>query len=204
MRIGLRLGRMIAKAALCGSVAMAASCTTPPSSSALRERPTAAPRGYIAFCTEKPQFCDGRGPRKVKLTGARWAELLRVNDRVNGRLRPAADRPAAADDWAIPTGAATADCTDYVLAKKAELLKLGWPGPALRIAVVEIPGTPAPARRHAVLLADTDDGVFVLDNLSQKVTRPVESDYSWIKIQVSTLPDRWEQVTTVSFNDARP
>lgn len=200
---GLRIGRWAIKLVLCGCVAMAAACAPRHVPLVESEGPAAAPRGYIAFCTEKPQFCDKRGPRQVKLTSARWAELLRVNDRVNDRLKPGPDLPTASDDWALRTGAATADCTDYVLSKKAELLKLGWPGPALRIAVVELPGATPAAPRHAVLLADTDGGIFVLDNLSRKVARPQDTDYRWVKIQTSTLPDRWEEVTSAGFGDMR-
>ena len=196
MGVGQRFGRMAAGLALCGVVVLSCAKQPAPSIAPRLAEPLTAPRGYIAFCTREPQFCDGHGPRSVRLTGARWAELLQVNDEVNGRLKPAPDQAPVgmADDWEIPTGAAAADCEDYVLAKKLQLLALGWPGPALRIAVVEVPGRRSERRRHAVLLADTDKGIFVLDNLSRLVTGWSATQYRWIEVQVSTDPDSWQRV----------
>jgi len=183
----MRIGR-VAALLLLG----AASCASPPASPWTSGKPFAAPRGYIAFCGREPQFCDGHGPSRVTLNGKRWAMLLKVNDTVNTTLKPQTDAAPVgmADDWEIPTGAVAADCEDYVLEKKLQLLAQGWPGPALRIAVVE----PAPGHRHAVLIADTDEGLFVLDNLERKVLRVAETDYRWITVQVSTDPDHWERV----------
>ena len=195
----MKIGRSGVLLLLCGLVC----CASPPPPTITLGAPQAAPRGYIAFCTRDPQFCDGRGPARVALTGARWAALLTVNDTVNAQLKPQTDQAPVgmADDWEIPTGSAAADCEDFVLAKKLGLLAQGWPGPALRIGVVE----PMPGQRHAVLVADTDEGLFVLDNLERKVLRADKTDYRWVAIQVSTNPDHWERATKVAgFSDDRP
>src|SRR5262249_15366371 len=137
------------------------------------------------------------------LTTTRWADLLAVNRRLNNALRPADDRPVAgtADDWELPTASTkepvTADCEDYVLAKKAALVAMGWPKPALRIGIVELSKNP-PLSRHAVLLADTSEGLFVLDNLNPMIVRWAEAPYEWIAVQVTTDPDRWEGVRRIS------
>jgi predicted transglutaminase-like cysteine proteinase len=180
-------------------VAGAARCAPPTILAPDPGTPRAAPRGYIAFCTRDPNFCDGKGPQTVALSAARWRELLRVNDGVNDVLKPKADLTpmAVASDWDVPTGALQeaepADCKDYVLAKKEKLMELGWPKQALRIGIVTY-SRHTPGVRHAVLLADTNKGIFVLDNLRQPILPWTDAPYTWISVQVSTDPDRWEGV----------
>ena len=175
-------------------------CGPPPVLAPDGNAPKAAPRGYIALCTRDPGFCDGKGPRSVALSAARWDELLRVNDGVNRMLRPQ-DEITPSDavyNWQVPTGALAekdpADCKEYVLTKKAKLIALGWPKSALRIGIVTY-SSHTPDIRHAVLLADTTQGIFALDNRSTKILRWTEVPYMWISVQVSTDPDRWEGVS---------
>jgi predicted transglutaminase-like cysteine proteinase len=177
-------------------IASTTHCGPPPALMPDATAPKAAPRGYIALCTRDPAFCDGKGPTSVALTHGRWGELLRVNDGVNGLLKPT-ENPDGRADWSVPTGALRdaepADCKNYVLAKKEKLVDLGWPKSALRIGIVTY-SRKTPNIRHAVLLADTSDGIFVLDNLQRTILRWTEAPYSWVSVQVSTDPDRWEGV----------
>ena len=201
---GGSFGRLVSGLLLCGSVSLT-SCSSVlmPSLQANPNMHRTAPRGYVAFCARDPTFCQGTGAHSVRLTARGWRELLQINDRINATLTLLNDHTSVAvsDDWVVPTSPRPgADCKHYVLAKKAELVALGWPKPALRIGLVEGFGG---FSRHAVLLVDTDQGVFVLDNVTRKVLPWSEADYRWISVQVSTDPDRWQGVTRVRIGDSR-
>ena len=77
-------------------------------------------------------------------------------------------------------------CGDFALTKRAELLRRGWPGWALRIAVVGIEGGSA----HAVLLVQTERGWMALDQIAPRVTRARDLTYRPVMIQ-GARPDRW-------------
>jgi predicted transglutaminase-like cysteine proteinase len=115
--------------------------------------------------------------------------LTRVNRTVNRRIARAPD--GRQDVWTLPTGdRPSGDCEDYVLAKRQALIQAGVSPDALSIAVVLTRGGDG----HAVLLARTDQGEYVLDNLSPWVVRWAEAPYQWISRQ-SAAPGRpWVQI----------
>lgn len=111
-----------------------------------------------------------------------WRRINQINRRVNRAIRRGADARlyGQADYWAAPTGrGAQGDCEDYVLAKRRELIREGFPAEALSIAIVDT----AKGERHAVLLIATDQGEFVLDNLSSWISRWDKVDYHWLQRQ---------------------
>ena len=63
----------------------------------------------------------------------------------------------------------------------------GVPSAALSLAVVESART----GRHAVLLANTDRGDFVLDNLEPWVLPWAKTRYTWIKRETGSSPTQW-------------
>lgn len=119
--------------------------------------------------------------------------LTRVNRQQNRRIARAVDAQAFGreDVWSLPTDdRPQGDCEDYVLAKRQALIAAGVSPDALSIAVVR-------TRRgegHAVLLARTAQGEYVLDNLSPWVVAWNEAPYTWVSRQTGG-PDRpWVQV----------
>ena len=74
-----------------------------------------------------------------------------------------------------PDGAARGDCEDFALEKRERLIALGWDRQALALAVAYSPETGL----HAVLIAQTDHGDFVLDNLHDEPLAPESANYEW-------------------------
>lgn len=114
----------------------------------------------------------------VRLDKAGWQLVKAINRTVNRRIRQGSDvRTFGVEDfWQAPTEAgARGDCEDYVLAKRADLIRAGIPADTLSIAIV----TTRWGESHAVLLVATDTGEFVLDNLSPWISRWDQVDYVW-------------------------
>lgn len=161
------------------------------------ERP--APSGYIDFCHRRPDICTVGGPRQVALTNAAWTQLVSVNSHYDETIEPKTDLEALGlvEHWDIPSGPhPVGDCEDFALAKKAQLIALGWPRSALLLAVANIPEADPAARRHAVLIVVTDHGNFVLDNRRLKILTWEEADYEWVSIQSPTDAYKWVAIST--------
>ena len=121
--------------------------------------------------------------------------LTQVNRSLNRRIGRNSDAAlyGREDVWTIPTGdRAQGDCEDYVLAKRQALIEAGVSADALSIAVVR-------TRRgegHAVLLARTAEGEYVLDNLSPWVVPWTETSYEWVSRQGPGAGRPWVQIDT--------
>ncbi len=206
----MRLFRIAAAAALMAtSYGAAAQASDRQWVSSLRETDVVyAPRGFQQLCAARPEFCvetrtatevervlanlkRAYGPETAsidapELTEARYATLQRVNLTVNHTIQPAED--AAGDVWSFSSIAG--DCEEYVLMKRETLAALGWPRSAMRIGVVK--GTRYPY--HAVLIVSTKGGEFVLDNMTDEMTRVEDSPYTFVVSQSSRLPGKWVRV----------
>lgn len=120
-----------------------------------------------------------------------WHMLQGVNQQVNARIRqrPDIDNYGVEDYWETPLeiGKDSGDCEDFVLEKRRKLIDMGLPMNALSIALVETEhGDP-----HAVLLVETDQGDYVLDNLSPRILPWKDVPYTWLERQSSWDPDIW-------------
>lgn len=113
------------------------------------------------------------------LTPAQWNLLNAVNRKVNQQVRYVTDqdRFGQPDVWspAVTEG----DCEDYALTKRQLLWAAGWATGDLSLAVVESPSTGA----HAVLVANTTQGAYVLDSANSWVMPWKEADYTWVSAQ---------------------
>jgi predicted transglutaminase-like cysteine proteinase len=127
----------------------------------------------------------------VTLTPAIWALVNKTNETVNRGIVSVADADAygVAEVWSTPleSGGKYGDCEDYVLEKRRALLAAGLPARALSIAVV----TTASAQTHAVLLVNTNEGEYVLDNLTPWVLPWSKTSYQWRERQVAGSASRW-------------
>lgn len=159
-----------------------------------------APVGHVQFCAENPAECQGReDPVVVRLTEARWNELIALNQRVNRSIRPVTDDQLFGREeyWTFPTSGA-GDCEEYVLEKRRELIAAGWPKSALLITVAK----DIKNAGHAVLTVRTDQGDMILDNQIEAVLPWYSTPYRYIKRQSTTEPARWtgisdKRITTV-------
>jgi len=138
-------------------------------------------------------------PSPEPLTPARWRDLNEVNWRINRVIRPTTDAAlyGVEDRWALPITAPArgisepaGDCEDYALEKRAALLRLGWSASALSLAIALAPTEGL----HAVLVAHTDHGDFVLDNLFASPILPSQSRYQWVKLQTGSDLLAWREV----------
>ena len=140
-------------------------------------RPVSA---WVKFCERFPSECavDTAEAAVMEMTPALWNALTAVNRRVNGRVKPMTDRAhwGTVDSWDFPEDG-VGDCEDYQLLKRRMLVERGLPRRALRMTVVidEL------GEGHAVLMARTDRGDYVLDNKTNAVLPWEKTGYTFIK-----------------------
>lgn len=157
------------------------------------------PRGYLVYCSREPGLCGDTHNALVWLKKERWNELVDVNDAVNLKTMPVTDEEGfgLTDYWTLAEGAG--DCEDIALAKRAKLVKLGWPKSALLLAIADATGghargAPAGLERHVVLLAFTDKGTYVLDSNTRQIVEWSKSFYRWESIESASNPLVWQGI----------
>jgi len=152
---------------------------------------TTIPIGAYEYCSRYKDRCQYPvGEPKLKLTRDRWDTIVNTNISVNSAVRPMTDQEyyGVAEQWELPVN--VGDCEDYVLAKKLELSRAGFPPGALRITVVY----DANYGGHAVLTLVTDQGDFILDNNNNQVLRWQQAELTYLKRQVPGNLMRWESL----------
>ena len=95
---------------------------------------TSAPIGHTEFCKNFRDECaPSGGAVPLLLSEERWRELIDVNRNVNRTITPVTDLEFYHRDevWTLPT--AYGDCEDYVLLKRRELIRRGWPTGSLLV-----------------------------------------------------------------------
>jgi len=144
------------------------------------------PKGWGDFCAQYASECEGkaRDPRGIILTPEIWQTIGDVNQFVNASIRPIPNMEHR--DWHFAEDG-RGDCKDYVLVKRQKLIEAGLPRESLLISIVRTPQR----HLHAVLIAHTDQGDFVLDNLSPWVAIWSKTDYQFIKRQSQQDPNAW-------------
>lgn len=135
---------------------------TPLDAPVLRVEPP--PTQYVDFCRREPGACRLSGPRILDGSDAMLARLARVNTEVNEEITLVSDPDnlGLEEYWDFPKDC-RGDCEDFALEKRRRLVAEGVPSAALTIAFAfhEVQFFP-----HAVLLAETERGTWVLDNLN--------------------------------------
>lgn len=130
------------------------------------------------------------------LSRAQWAQVQRINARVNGGMRMRTDRAnfGMEDVWQPGSDvvARYGDCEDFVLQKRHDLVAEGFGAGQLSIALVRTRWGEA----HAVLLVNTPEGEYVLDNLSQWIMPWNQTDYEWVERQAPGDAMTWVRIGT--------
>lgn len=135
---------------------------------------------WITFCTQQPQECahDSSEPDTIVLDQEVWKTIVDVNERVNKEILPVTDQEhwGVADRWDYPDDG-LGDCEDIQLLKRRRLTQAGLPQRALRMTVVidEL------GAGHAVLMARTDRGDYILDNKRKAVLPWQQTGYRYVK-----------------------
>ena len=127
-------------------------------------------------------------PRKIELTADNWEMLVRTNSRVNREIKPVPDEKhfGRVNVWVYPTDG-KGDCKAYALVKQRKLIAAGFPRQALLITIVWTKEN----QGHAVLMARTNKGDYVLDNLSPKVLLWTQTTHDYVKRQSVSHPNQW-------------
>ena len=159
---------------------------------------TLAPFGYVEFCQRHSADCTTSQPsnRKPKLSAKKWQQLQDVNRTVNAAIAPITDQDLynTVEYWTYPV--AQGDCEDYVLEKRRRLIANGWPADSLLISVA----LDSNAGAHAVLIAMTDKGDFVLDNQTTDILPWHDTPYVWDKRQSIENPMIWVSLEGATGN----
>ncbi len=163
-----------------------------------------APRGYVDFCERHAEDCRDResSRHRVRLTENRWIELNSINTSTNVRIRPVTDRAQhnQIEVWQYPKG--VGDCEDYALEKRRRLIEAGWPEKSLRMATARN----QKGNLHAVLIVVTEQGDYVLDNVTNRINAWDRTAYQWVARQSTENPMVWHKIgtdtatTTVALN----
>ncbi|MCF6301895.1 MAG: transglutaminase-like cysteine peptidase [Devosiaceae bacterium] len=158
---------------------------------------TSIPIGHSEFCKSRPAECGFNSNVQdiVELTQDRWNQLLAVNTAANTNIVAVTDEQLyqTVEFWTYPNG--YGDCEDFVLAKRRDLIGLGWNPSTLLISVVkQVSGD-----GHAVLMVRTDRGDLILDNMEGLVKVWNQTPYQYIKRQSQTHAGQW-----VDIADRRP
>ena len=157
---------------------------------------TSANAAAAGSCPHQRPIGDLELPKGILLTEPviEWTaevhqRLRDVNSRVNAEVEFVSDMDnlGVEEDWDFPRDC-RGDCEDFVLEKRKRLVDLGFSRASLTIAfaVHEVQFFP-----HAVLLAETTTGTWVLDNLYDEVlcwdavpyryTRREQPDGTWVR-----------------------
>jgi predicted transglutaminase-like cysteine proteinase len=154
---------------------------------------TSVPFGWVDFCQRYSGECDEttRDPEAIELTPAALRKIESVNALVNNKIEPVSDaeHAGAPDAWDYPEDG-KGDCEDYALFKRRLLIAAGFPRAALLLAVVK----DEHGDGHAVLMARTDRGDFVLDNLADQVKPWTKTRYRFVKRQSQENQNVWVAV----------
>lgn len=150
---------------------------------------TDAPAGWLEFCRKYPDFPGAEWqqdrPRPEALipeeTDDVWDQLVDVQNDVNNAIDYRTDQQQYdKPEYWTPVSNGYGDCEDYAIEKKAALVDLGFPAHALRFATCWT----ETGEYHAVLLAETSKGTYVLDNRAWNVRNFDDMPYRWHKREV--------------------
>ena len=123
------------------------------------------------------------------LTDELWADLKQINSEVNKDIRYKLDTTLYGEEdfWTVVEGKGYGDCDDYSLTKIMRLVEeTEWDRENLSIAVCYVEderGRAGKGGGHAVCVARTDRGDFVLDNRHKSVKAYDDLPYRWVMME---------------------
>lgn len=154
---------------------------------------TSPPLGWTQFCAENQTECRSgtSAAISVVLNEKLWRELLKINHHFNQAIEAVTDQVqyGTPEYWTYAKSG-KGDCEDYVLEKRRELARRGWPLSSLLITVV----LDKEGGGHAVLTVITDRGELILDNQTNLILPWSQSELTFIKRQSPSDPNAWVEL----------
>jgi predicted transglutaminase-like cysteine proteinase len=136
-------------------------------------------QGWLDYCNRSPLDCSINlaEPATIHLDRETKRLLRRVNRQVNHDIVAVTDKDhwGVVDRWELPSDG-MGDCEDYQLLKRQKLVQAGLPHRALLMTVV----TDETGSGHALLTVRTDQGDFLLDNLTDDMKRWDQTSYLFV------------------------
>jgi predicted transglutaminase-like cysteine proteinase len=164
---------------------------------------TTTPYGQPAFCNAHPDDCayttDTLGYTIYDDVASE--QLQHVNLKYNRAITPATDEDNYSQDelWTYASeNGYRGDCEDYVLDKRRALINMGWDPSSLLVAIVH--DLRLNGSGHALLIARTDRGDLVLDNMTDEILRwdRTFANYHFIKVSAPERVIDWRYVEPYS------
>ena len=185
----IRFAFVLAAALICGTVPALAIDANPGTSFLPIRSEAPPPAGAQALCRKLDWACargrSGRaGPEVLALAAA-------VSRSANAAIPSVSDMAqyGVPERWVLPT-ARGGDCEDYALFKKRALIQAGIAPNRLLLATV----LDRQNQGHAVLVLRTDQGDFVLDNVTDRVLPLHRTGYLFVRMQNPARPSGWVSV----------
>jgi len=136
----------------------------------------------------------GPGAVRLELNSDVWAALNFVNHRVNETVRfDSTEAYRLRADWRLSLSDRSdnsGNCKDIVVEKRHELIALGYSREAFSVATVRT----RLGQAHAVLVAHTDRGDYILDSATSWISDWRKLDYEWVALETSASPTRWAAI----------
>lgn len=148
------------------------------------------------LCQRDHEICRSNAPAQIHMTNELMRKIEVINLISNFAIKPADDlvHYGQEDYWTVPTDE-RGDCEDYVLDKRASLIRLGLPAGALQIVHVTVTST---KEGHAILGINTDRGLYLLDNRKGDIATILsDHDYNFQGIQDTYFFDTFHKVNGV-------
>jgi predicted transglutaminase-like cysteine proteinase len=165
---------------------------------------TSIPTGWSDFCKRYAGECSHvdyqSPPQLIHLNAKMWKTLKSVNDTWNRIIVSASDIDhwGAIDQWDLVDASEgqdhRGDCEDFALSKRKTLIeRYGVPATAVLVTVVQM----NERELHAILVARTDRGDFVLDNMASEVLAwdQAYAPNKYVKQLSAYNEDEWRTIT---------
>jgi predicted transglutaminase-like cysteine proteinase len=153
-----------------------------------------SPVAFTDFCLRKPARCaPSREIRHITLDEHNLQQLDAVNRNVNQSIAPSSRPVDLGTPWQDDTQ--VGNCVEFALTKRAQLLDLQLPSSALLLGLTIVPSGEA----HLVLVVVTDQGDFVLDNLTDTIVRWDKIKYRWVNRSSPRNPQFWQTIVSPPY-----
>ena len=152
------------------------------------------PFGHYEYCKRGGVHCGAQTVvAPAKMTQSRWAKVREINTAVNRQISPVLDinSRGVSEYWEIPT--TQGDCEDFSLLKRSRMISAGFMPSQLPLTKVRLPNGQA----HIILVLRSEEGDFVLDNLSNRVHPITNVNFRFLSMQSASNANSW---LTISGN----